>query len=185
MQISRAKVAGLLVLSFLMFFQVPVRATDNSQKAILRVDGLACSFCAYGLEKKLKHLDGIKKLDIKINEGLVTLQFQEGASIDKEAIFKKVKEAGFTPREFKVERASEPVTGKAADKIVLNIKGMTCGKCPEKVAAALRQFDCVKDITVDQSGGKASFTCTDPTMEPTRFVQSLEKLGFRASISGQ
>ncbi len=63
-----------------------------------RVDGLACPFCAYGLEKKLKKLEGLKDIKILINEGKVTLSFKEGASINREDIEKAVEEGGFTPR---------------------------------------------------------------------------------------
>ncbi len=37
----------------------------------LRVDGLACPFCAYGIEKKLKALDGVVRLETNIKDGTV------------------------------------------------------------------------------------------------------------------
>lgn len=58
------------------------------------------------------------------------LYFKEEAKIDKDLIIKKVKEAGFTPRELKIEGESKRVAGQPdaikGQKISLNIKGMSC-----------------------------------------------------------
>jgi len=70
-------------------------------KVEVRVDGLSCPFCAYGLEKKLKKIDGIKDLKIDIKKGLVTFSLIEGKSVDEKTIEKIVKDAGFTAKEIK------------------------------------------------------------------------------------
>ncbi|MDA0350220.1 MAG: heavy-metal-associated domain-containing protein, partial [Verrucomicrobia bacterium] len=36
----------------------------------IAVDGLGCPFCVYGIEKQLKHIDGVKKVDIELKTGL-------------------------------------------------------------------------------------------------------------------
>ncbi len=69
----------------------------------LYVDGLACPFCAYGVEKKLRGVAGVEKLDIDINTGVVSVTMAEGASLDEAAARQIVKDAGFTLRDF--ERA--------------------------------------------------------------------------------
>lgn len=71
----------------------------EAQLIKVRVDGLACPFCAYGLEKKFKNYDGILNLKIDLDKGLVTFTLAEGKTIDKESIQKIVKDAGFTPKE--------------------------------------------------------------------------------------
>ena len=45
----------------------------------LRVDGLVCPFCAYGIEKKLNAIDGVDEVVIDLNHGLVTVDVTEGA----------------------------------------------------------------------------------------------------------
>ena len=67
--------------------------------AVVRVDGLACPFCAYGLEKKLKKLEGVASIEINIEEATVELTLQPEAEVTEEAIREKVKAAGFTPKE--------------------------------------------------------------------------------------
>jgi len=72
----------------------------------VRVDGLACPFCAYGLEKKLKRIEGVEGLEIMLNEGLAIVYFDEGTQIDEGVLEEKVREAGFTPRGITIEDGS-------------------------------------------------------------------------------
>lgn len=64
----------------------------------LRVDGLACPFCAYGIEKKLNAAKGVKGIQIDINSGTVTVTMEAGASLSEAQARQIVKDAGFTLR---------------------------------------------------------------------------------------
>jgi mercuric ion binding protein len=66
----------------------------------LRVDGLACPFCAYGIEKQLSKLEGVARIDVDIAKGAVTVKLNEGATLDEAAAKAAVKRAGFTLRAF-------------------------------------------------------------------------------------
>jgi copper chaperone CopZ len=77
------------------------------EKIRVRVDGLSCAFCAYGLEKKLSELKGVDSVKINIKDGTALLTLEEGISITDDTIKQAVKDSGFTPREIKRERPSE------------------------------------------------------------------------------
>ncbi len=64
----------------------------------LRVDGLACPFCAYGIEKKLNAIDGVDEVDIDLNSGLVTVDVTEGAVLNDSQMTELFNNAGFTYR---------------------------------------------------------------------------------------
>ena len=70
----------------------------------LYVDGLACPFCAYGVEKKVGGLDGVEKVDIEIEEGLVAVTLADGATLDEATASRAVDEAGFTLRKFEAPK---------------------------------------------------------------------------------
>ena len=72
-----------------------------SAEIVMRVDGLACAFCAYGLEKKLKNLRGVEEVKISLNKGKVWIKLKEGYSIDEGTLRKLVKESGFVVREIR------------------------------------------------------------------------------------
>ncbi|MEW5707516.1 MAG: heavy-metal-associated domain-containing protein [Pseudomonadota bacterium] len=66
----------------------------------LQVDGLACPFCAYGIEKKLRALDGVDKVKVDLEGGQVVVTMKDGATLAEDTVRRAVKDAGFTLRAF-------------------------------------------------------------------------------------
>ncbi len=73
-------------------------ARAQVEQATLRVDGLACPFCAYGVEKKLKQIPGHRSLEVLINEGKIIVGWRVDRPLDIDALYGAVKDAGFTLR---------------------------------------------------------------------------------------
>lgn len=74
------------------------------QGLTLRVDGLACPFCAYGLEKKVQHLKGyeLDSYSVKINRGEVSFRWKPDRPLDLVAVKETVDKAGYTLRGVRV-----------------------------------------------------------------------------------
>ncbi len=86
-------------------FLSPVIAFAAPAQYQLRVDGLACPFCAYGIEKELKRTDGVESIRIDINAGTVTVTMAEGATMTETQASRIVEDAGFTLGGFEEVRA--------------------------------------------------------------------------------
>lgn len=67
----------------------------NDPDVIIEIGGLSCPFCAYGVEKRFRKLDGIERLSILLKEGIVQVRLEDGASVSEEQFRKAVKDAGF------------------------------------------------------------------------------------------
>lgn len=65
---------------------------------VMRVDGLACPYCAYGIEKKLKAIEGVEMIDVDLDKGLVTVNVGEGVELTEPQMVQLFKDAGFTYR---------------------------------------------------------------------------------------
>jgi len=74
----------------------PLPAAAEVRVLELAVDGLACPFCAYGLEKHLRGLPAVGSLEIRLKEGEVLLTAKPGASLSLAAVRQAVVDAGFT-----------------------------------------------------------------------------------------
>ena len=86
---------GLLVATIVL----PAYAQDSPSQITIRVDGLSCPFCAYGLEKKLNKLEGTEKVRIDIDQGVAEITVAEGKTIEESQLRQAVLDAGFTPKE--------------------------------------------------------------------------------------
>ena len=93
-----------LVLAMLFF---PYTTIAGKAKVTVRVDGLSCPFCAYGLEKKLKKMEGVEGFSIHIELGRVEIIFSDEDLYDKNKVKEVVREAGFTPKGIKVEKIED------------------------------------------------------------------------------
>lgn len=87
---TRAMVATLVVI----WAVTPVLAAGPTYR--VDVAGLACPFCAYGIEKRLLALDGVERLETSIKDGTVTIVMKEGAVLDESTARQAVEDAGFT-----------------------------------------------------------------------------------------
>ncbi len=81
---------------FVVSLLLPVAVFAAQTQYQLRVDGLACPFCAYGIEKELKRTNGVESLEIDINAGIVTVTMAEGAAMTEAQASRIVEDAGFT-----------------------------------------------------------------------------------------
>ena len=62
----------------------------------LKVNGLACPFCAYGVEKQLNRIEGVKALETDIEAGAVMVTMQDGHALTESRARQAVDRAGFT-----------------------------------------------------------------------------------------
>lgn len=79
-------------------------AAGPSYTRLVRVEvkGLACPFCAYGLEKRLKET-GAEKVKIYVDKGLAEAVYPEKRSLDVDGLKEAVKKGGFTPGAIQVQ----------------------------------------------------------------------------------
>ena len=82
-------------------------ATALAQEGVshyeVHVSGMACPFCAYGIEKKLKALPGANDVKVNLEGGLATFEAPKGKGPTPEQVRQAVKNAGFTLGELKID----------------------------------------------------------------------------------
>jgi len=90
-----------VILSFSLFF-ITVAGQAQMRTLTVSVYGLQCPFCAYGLEKSLKKVEGVEAIKINLEKGLVTLSIKKGQSINISRVRLAIKNSGFTPKTMKI-----------------------------------------------------------------------------------
>lgn len=73
--------------------------TAGPQRIDMIVLGLSCPFCAYGLEKKLKKVEGLIDIAIDFKTGKVRMEVRDGSKVSDERLKELVKDAGFEVKE--------------------------------------------------------------------------------------
>ena len=88
-----------LLFGFALFNPVLAQKQGEHLYVKIEVDGLSCPFCAFGLERKLKKIKGVKKVDVSVRNAHAMLILTKGDQPEENDLRKVVKNAGFTPRE--------------------------------------------------------------------------------------
>lgn len=99
LQVKMAFTIFALLFSFALFNPVLAQEQGEHLYVKIEVDGLSCPFCAFGLEKKLKKIEGVEKVDVSVKNAHALLILTNGDQPDENDLRKAVKNAGFTPRE--------------------------------------------------------------------------------------
>ncbi len=95
----------ILLPLFSLFWSASVFAAGDQYT--LGVDGLACPFCAYGIEKQLSHIQGVESVSTDIKSGTVTITMNEGTTLKQADAARAVDKAGFSLRGFNHKKTSE------------------------------------------------------------------------------
>jgi len=69
-------------------------------KVYLQASGLTCSMCSNAINKSLKTLDFIDKIDADVKNYTFKLSFKTNSSVDFDKIKRKVEDAGFSVSSF-------------------------------------------------------------------------------------
>ena len=66
------------------------------------VNGMVCSFCAQGIEKKMKALPETKGVYVELKNHLVVVEAKDGLIISQDMIKKIIKDAGYEVKSIEV-----------------------------------------------------------------------------------
>lgn len=99
-----------LTLVLLFFSQYSnLKAQEKAQQQVyikIEIKGMACPYCAFGMEKQLKKVSGVKNVAIELNEGLAYISTPKNQKPLKESLALIITNAGFTVG--KIEYSDKP-----------------------------------------------------------------------------
>jgi len=96
---------SLTVLGMLAFlWSAPLLAAQYA----LQVNGLACPFCAYGIEKKLRAIDGVEDIEFRLGDGEVDVSTAK--TVTPGQINSAIERAGFGLRELRLRGTGDVTT---------------------------------------------------------------------------
>lgn len=90
------------ILLILLFMCTSSGVFAAQSQYIMRVDGLACPYCAYGIEKKLLAIDGVQEINVDLNAGIVRVDVADGVVLEEATMKQLFHDAGFTFRNMQI-----------------------------------------------------------------------------------
>ncbi len=92
----------IAVLAAVWLFAGPSRAIARQpeaapKQAVVTVRGMQCPFCAYGIQKQLKKLAGVARVQVELEKNQAVVTLAPGATVTGADIQRAIRKAGFTP----------------------------------------------------------------------------------------
>lgn len=140
------------ILIGLLLIMAGTKVSAQLDQFVLRVEGLGCVFCAYGLDDKLKTIDGLQDLAIEVETGKVSFAVPTANHLTLDQAREKVVESGYTPKAGQVTRANGEVENQGdvsqtiapiamkEKKAKMKVFG-TCGMCKARIEQAALALD--------------------------------------------
>ena len=85
----------LLSILALPLLSVPAKASDAHEDIAIKVNGMVCDFCAQSVWKVMEDYDGVVKIDVDLNSGVVTVHMAPGKSLSDEKLNEAINYAGY------------------------------------------------------------------------------------------
>ncbi|MCC5912366.1 MAG: copper-translocating P-type ATPase [Clostridiaceae bacterium] len=104
---------------------------QNIEKIVLKVDGMSCSSCAAGIERKLNKTEGVLSASINFAAEKAQIEFDK-EKITIEKLMEIVNTLGYTA----IADAEEK-----KEKVTLKVQGMTCSACSNRVEKVLNKME--------------------------------------------
>lgn len=86
---------GLLVFSYCVTWAATSSTPATNSQIKISVKGMVCGFCTRGISEKFSKETGVEKVDVSLEDGVVTLFLKDDSLSDKR-IGEVVADAGFT-----------------------------------------------------------------------------------------
>src|SRR5574337_647817 len=77
----------------------------------IRVNGLFCPYCAYGIQKTFQKISGVEAVNVDLKDGIVRVKASDSVHFTDAELMQIFKQAGFTYRGMAVAPATAPAGG--------------------------------------------------------------------------
>lgn len=134
-------------------------------RASFPVKGMSCAACAARIEKTLNRMEGVEKAAVNLAMEQVTVDY-DPAEVGTPALVDKVEKLGFQV---------------PAQRIDLNISGMSCAACSARIEKGLNRLEGVERAAVNLVAETATVEYDPARLDADAIVKAVERIGFGAA----
>ena len=156
------------------------------------VEGMTCASCVNRIERYLRKTEGVAEANVNLATETASVRF-DPAVVDLSGLQAAVEAAGYEARVDRAELSgagrqtveigfSAPEGGLAGPRsLVLDIEGMTCASCVNRIERYLRKVDGVVEANVNLATERASVVAR-PDVTIDQLIAAVEAAGYDARL---
>ena len=78
-------------------------STARAETAYVEVEGLVCDFCARAIEKVFSKQEQVKKIDVDLDDKIITIDFKDQQKLPEDIIEKLILDSGYNVSDIRYE----------------------------------------------------------------------------------
>lgn len=130
------------------------------------ITGMTCAACANRIEKGLNKMQGVEQANVNLALEKATVKYHSD-EVTVENMKEKVEGLGY---------------GIGSEKVQLNVTGMTCAACSNRIEKGLNKMPGVTKATVNLAIEQAVIEYIPTMLSSQQIVDKIESLGYGASL---
>lgn len=135
----------------------------NNKKTTLGITGMTCAACANRIEKNLNKMEDVKA-NVNVTTEKATIEYNSD-NISLDALTQKIKDTGY-----------DVVTEKAD----LDVIGMTCAACSNRIEKVLNRTDGVEQANVNLTTENATINYNPEVTSIDELIKKIQNIGYDA-----
>ena len=167
--------------------------TPPAARVRFPVEGMTCASCVNRIERYLRKTHGVTEANVNLATETASVRF-DPAVVDLDGLRSAVEAAGYEARIDRAERwhgtdtrASEigfrpaPAAFTGPRTLALDVEGMTCASCVNRIERYLRKVDGVVEANVNLATERASIVArSDVTID--QLIAAVEAAGYESKV---
>lgn len=131
-----------------------------------QLGGVTCQVCVNKIERKVGKLEGVKEAVVNLSNGKLTIEYDENL-LNSEKIKEVVKKLGYEIEEINDFKEVE-----------IDITGITCQVCVNKIEKKVGKLEGVKEIAVNLANSRGKILYDSEKIKLSEILEVIKKLGY-------
>lgn len=131
-----------------------------------QLGGVTCQVCVNKIERKVGKLEGVKEAVVNLFNGKLTIEYDENL-LNSEKIKEVVKKLGYEIEEINDFKEVE-----------IDITGITCQVCVNKIERKVGKLEGVKEIAVNLANSRGKILYDSEKIKLSEILEVIKKLGY-------
>lgn len=131
-----------------------------------QLGGVTCQVCVNKIERKVGKLEGVEEAVVNLSNGKLTIEYDENL-LNSEKIKEVVKKLGYEIEEINDFKEVE-----------IDITGITCQVCVNKIEKKVGKLEGVKEIAVNLANSKGKILYDSEKIKLSEILEVIKKLGY-------
>lgn len=131
-----------------------------------QLGGVTCQVCVNKIERKVGKLEGVKEAVVNLSNGKLTIEYDKNL-LNSEKIKEVVKKLGYEIEEINDFKEVE-----------IDITGITCQVCVNKIERKVGKLEGVKEIAVNLANSRGKILYDSEKIKLSEILEVIKKLGY-------